>query len=415
MADLGLKPENKGKAFVLNAMDVSKEGLAGLMLYLRAQVQKIAEKKTVALRKFYADRADLVENEEIINQYVFDVMSIVRPTTRLESAYDSTLVFEAVSENRALKVKILKQIDQNNTAKPWFFTNTSSVPIHLIDEEAELGGRVLGFHFYNPPAVQKLVELIVTDKTDKDMTEFAKLYAKNLGKIVVPANDFAGFIGNGHFMRDALHGIQTAQKLTKDLSFAEAVYVVNRISQDFLIRPMGIFQLIDYVGIDVVSFIMGVMNPFLPDEDLHSELLDKMLELGVKGGQYSDGSQKDGFLKYEKGRPVAIYDPGSQAYVAIADIKERADKYIGDAPASLIPWKAAVKVKDKDATFGKIFADMKSMGTTGSKLAIEYGQRSNAIGMKLVADKVAFNDSDVNTVLLTGFFHAYGPVNTYFN
>jgi 3-hydroxyacyl-CoA dehydrogenase len=311
-------------------------------------------------------------------------------------------------------VKILKQIDQNNTAKPWFFTNTSSVPIHLIDEEAELGGRVLGFHFYNPPAVQKLVELIVTDKTDKDMTEFAKLYAKNLGKIVVPANDFAGFIGNGHFMRDALHGIQTAQKLTNDLSFTEAVYVVNRISQDFLIRPMGIFQLIDYVGVDVVSFIMGVMNPFLPDEDLHSDLLDKMLELGVKGGQYSDGSQKDGFLKYEKGKPVAIYDPATQAYVTIADIKERGDKYIGEAPASIIPWKTAVKVKDKDATFGKIFTDMKAMGTTGSKLAIEYGQRSNAIGMKLVADKVAFSDSDVNTVLLTGFFHAYGPVNGYF-
>jgi 3-hydroxyacyl-CoA dehydrogenase len=414
MADLSLKPENKGKAFVLNAMDVSKEGLAGLMLYLKVQVQKIAEKRTVALRKFYADRADLVENEEIINQYIFDVMRIVRPTTRLESAYDSTLVFEAVSENRALKVKILSQIDQNNPEKPWFFTNTSSVPIHLIDEEAKLGGRVLGFHFYNPPAVQKLVELIVTDKTDKEMTEFSKVYAKNLGKIVVPANDFAGFIGNGHFMRDALHGIHTAEKLAKDMPFAEAVYAVNKITQDFLIRPMGIFQLIDYVGIDVVSFIMGVMNPFLADEDLHSALLDKMLELGVKGGQYSDGSQKDGFLKYEKGKPVAIYDPGTKAYVAVADIKGKADAMLGAGPASLIPWKAAVKVKDKDATFGKIFADMKAMDTPGAKLAIEYGQRSNAIGKKLVTDHVAFNDNDVNTVLLTGFFHAYGPVNGYF-
>jgi 3-hydroxyacyl-CoA dehydrogenase len=414
MADLSLKPENKGKAFVLNAMDVSKEGLSGLMMYLRAQVQKIAEKKTVGLRKFYADRADLIENEEIINQYIFDVMNIVRPTTRLESAYDSKLIFEAVSENRALKVKILKQIDQNNPLKPWFFTNTSSVPIHLIDEEAELGGRVLGFHFYNPPAVQKLVELIVTNKTDAEMTEFARIYAKNLGKVVVPANDFAGFIGNGHFMRDALHGILTAQKLTRDLTFVEAVYAVNKVTQDFLIRPMGIFQLIDYVGIDVVSFIMGVMNPFLPDEDLHSTILDKMLELGVKGGQFSDGSQKDGFLKYEKGKPVAFYDPDTKAYIALGEIKEKVDKYLGDAPASLIPWKAAVKVKDKDATFGQIFSDMKAINAPGAKLAVEYGQRSNAIGKKLVADNVAFNDNDVNTVLLTGFFHAYGPVNGYF-
>ena len=60
MADLSLKPENKGRTFTLNAMDVSKEGLAGLMMYLRAQVQKIAEKKTVALRRFYADRVTLL-------------------------------------------------------------------------------------------------------------------------------------------------------------------------------------------------------------------------------------------------------------------------------------------------------------------------------------------------------------------
>lgn len=414
MADLNLKPENKGKAFVLNAMDVSKEGLMGLMLYLRAQVQKAAEKKTVALRKFYAGRPDLIENEEIINQYIFDVMNIVRPTLRLEAAYESNLVFEAVSENRSLKVKLLSQIDQNNTAKPWYFTNTSSVPIHLIDEEAGLGGRVLGFHFYNPPAVQKLVELIVTDKTDKEMIEFARAYAKSLGKVVVPANDFAGFIGNGHFMRDALHGIHTAEKLAKDMPFAEAVYMVNRVSQDYLIRPMGIFQLIDYVGIDVVSFIMNVMNPFLPDEDLHSDLLDRMISLGVKGGQYSDGSQKDGFLKYEKGKPVAIYDPGAKSYAAITDFKEKCDDRLGAPLSSLMPWKAAVKVKDKDQVFGRIFGEMKTMDTLGAKLAVEYGQRSNAIGKKLVADKVAHSEEDVNTVLLTGFFHAYGPVNGYF-
>ena len=51
MADLSLKPENKGKTFCLNAIDVSQEGLAGLMKYLKDQVMKIAEKKVVALRK----------------------------------------------------------------------------------------------------------------------------------------------------------------------------------------------------------------------------------------------------------------------------------------------------------------------------------------------------------------------------
>ena len=98
MADISLKPENKGKAFVLNAIDVSDEALAGLIKYLKAQVLKLAEKKVVGLRKVYADRADLIDNDEIINQYIFDVISLVRTTTRLESAYDSTMIFEAIKE-----------------------------------------------------------------------------------------------------------------------------------------------------------------------------------------------------------------------------------------------------------------------------------------------------------------------------
>jgi 3-hydroxyacyl-CoA dehydrogenase len=288
------------------------------------------------------------------------------------------------------------------------------VPINLLDEGAALGGRILGFHFYNPPAVQRLVELIVTDRTDKEMHEFAVQYAKNLGKVVVPSNDFAGFIGNGHFMRDALHGIQTAQKLAAEMPLPEAIYMVNKVSQDFLIRPMGIFQLIDYVGVDVVSFIMQVMNPYLPDEELHSGLLDEMMAMGVKGGQFSDGSQKNGFLLYEKGRPAGIYDPEKKDYVSITEFQEKCDSLLGPAPSSIIPWKKAVRAKDKDGTFAPIFAELKQMENLGAKLALQYGKRSDEIGKQLVNSGVAKNDEDVNTVLLTGFFHAYGPINDYF-
>jgi hypothetical protein len=139
-----------------------------------------------------------------------------------------------------------------------------------------------------------------------------------------------------------------------------------------------------------------------------------MIKIEIKGGQYSDGSQKDGFLKYEKGRPVAIYDPATKSYKPLTEFKEKCDKLLGTGPASLIPWKAAVKVKDKDQAFGKIFSEMKAMDTMGAKLAVEYGRKSDEIGKKLVADKVALSDEDVNTVLLTGFFHAYGPINGYF-
>lgn len=414
MTDLSLKPENKDKTFVLNAIDLSDEGLAGIMDYLRMQVLKIAEKKTVWLRQMYAHRNDLIENADVIKQYINDMLRIVRPTTAMETAYRSRLIFEAVSENKDLKVKLLRQIDQHNPNKAWFFTNTSSVPIHIIEKEGALEGRVLGFHFYNPPAVQRLVELIVTPDTLPETNSFALDYAKALKKVVVPSHDFAGFIGNGHFMRDALYGINQALETAKDRPLTEAVYMVNKVSQDYLVRPMGIFQLIDYVGIDVVQFIMQVMNPFLKEEDLHSDLLDEMIAIGVKGGQHPSGAQKDGFLQYEKGVIAGIYNPETKSYESVSVIAPAADVALGAMPSCFKPWKSAVKLMDKESHFTSYFAEMKHLHDKGAKLAIAYGRNSNAIGQKLVADGVAHNEHDVNTVMLTGFFHAYGPINNYF-
>jgi len=123
---------------------------------------------------------------------------------------------------------------------------------------------------------------------------------------VVPSRDVAGFIGNGHFMRDMLHGMAEVERLGREMPFPQAVYCVNRVSQDFLVRPMAIFQLSDYVGLDVCQCILKVMDPRLPGEGLKSPLLERMLSLGVKGGQDHDGSQKDGLLSYEKGRVTGL-------------------------------------------------------------------------------------------------------------
>ncbi|MFA6922855.1 MAG: 3-hydroxyacyl-CoA dehydrogenase family protein [Bacteroidales bacterium] len=413
MADLSIKPENKSRVFVLNAVDISQKALTGLVKYLNSQVLKAAEKKISQLRKAYESREDLIENGDIINQYVQDVMCIVRPVTTIESTYESDVVFEAASENPELKVKLFSKINENNKKQPWFLTNTSSIPINEIDQKAKLGGRIIGFHFYNPPAVQKLVEVIKANTTVPDLAEFALSYAKNLRKVVVPSNDFAGFVGNGHFMRDAIYGMNEVQRLTKEMSFVEAVYTINKVTQDYLIRPMGIFQLIDYVGVDVCQYIMQVMNPHVKDEDIHSPLLDKYMEAGVRGGQNSDGSQKDGFLKYEKGKPVAIYDIDKKQYVAIESFSSKCNEKLGSMPASFVSWKAVIGNPKKEEVFKKYFGELKTMNTFGAELAKAYLKRSKEIGLKLVSDKVAAKNEDVNTVLLTGFFHAYGPINDF--
>ncbi len=415
MADLKLEAGPAAKDYVLQAIDVSPKGLSGLLQYLRDQVLRAAEKKVGGLRKAYESRADLVENEDVVRQYVEDVLSLVRPTTNIEAAYNAGIVFEAVSENPELKVKLLSQIRANNAKNALFLTNTSSIPISELNDKVKLDGRIIGFHFYNPPAVQKLVELIRAEATVPDLADFAGQFAKRLRKTVVPSHDVAGFIGNGHFMRDGLYAIAEVERLAAEMGFADAVYVVNKVSQDFLIRPMGIFQLIDYVGVDVCQYILHVMNDRLPGAKLHSPLLDKMASLGVLGGQFADGSQKDGFLKYEKGRPAGIYDPEKKAYVPAAEIAARRDAALGPPPGSAKPWKQVIGLADKSAFLDGYFKQLREMATPGAELARTYGRRSKEIGLGLVKDRVAYRDEDVNTVLLTGFYHAYGPINNYFD
>ena len=410
MADLSLKPENRQKTYTIQAIDVSPAGLAGLMRYLRTQVRKVAEKKMVWLRSVYADRPDLVENGQIIEEYVFDVLNLVRPTTRIEAAYDCRIVFEAIKEDPELKKQIFKKIDSSNPDGPWFLTNTSSIPISELDRDAGLGGRIIGFHFYNPPAVQKLLELISAESTVPNLEKFALEYASALGKLVVRSNDKAGFIGNGHFMRDALHGIGEAERLAAGMPLSEAIWLVNVVTQDYLVRPMGIFQLIDYVGVDVVDYIMGVMNPHYPGEDLSSSLLKALLGKGVRGGQNSDGSQKDGIFCYEKGKPAGVFSLETGTYVPADRIRETCAERLGLPPASLLPWKQVVGSKTRDEFFAGLFSELKTMDTPGALLALEYARRSKAIGNLLVEQGVAATAEDVNTVLLTGFFHAMGPV-----
>jgi len=415
MFDISMKPENRDKQYTLYALDISQKALTGLMKYIRLQLVKAAEKKLNILRNVYADRADLIDNADIINEYVWDVMGIIRPVTTLESAYESKIVFEAASENPELKVKMFSQINENSKVEPWFFTNTSSIPIGYLNKEAKLDGRVLGVHFYNPPAVQKLVEVIKCDESKPELSEIVTQYIKNMRKIEVPAYDVAGFIGNGHFMRDALFGINMLERLKSEMSFAEAAYCVNKVTQDFMIRPMGIFQLIDYVGIDVCQFIMKVMNPYVSDETIHSPLLDSLMEIQVKGGQNHYGSQKDGFIKYEKGRIAAYWDMDKKAYVSVDEIAEKCDAYLGELPKGHTPWKAIVRNKAKNDILQAYFNAMKETNNNGSKLALEYTKKSKDIGQGLVDNKVAYTADDVNTVLLTGFFHAYGPINDFIN
>ena len=409
LSQLKLSGEHSGETYVINAIDQTHQQLDGLMSFIKGLLLKWAEKNTVWLRKAYENRDDLIENSEIIRAYIEDAMSIIKPTTRLEAAYDSTLIFEAVSEKIEIKTMLFRQVNENNSNDPWFLTNTSSIPINELDNKAGLGGNIIGCHFYNPPAVQKLIELIEIKDGNKELAELVHEFGNALGKVIVPANDIAGFIGNGFFMRDLLFGLQKLNDLRKDFSFAEAALIVDTVTRDFMLRPMGIFQLTDYVGIDVCSFILDVMNTYL-DEDLHSDLLIQLMNDGINGGQYSNGSQKPGFFTYEKGRIVTVYDHDTKEYVDINNIQSKVKEYLGNQPADLT-WKALSRNKNKQELIGDFFGKLKNTDNNGCKLAMEYMKKMDEIGRQLVTDGVTNSVENVNTVMITGFHHLYGPVN----
>jgi hypothetical protein len=122
--------------------------------------------------------------------------------------------------------------------------------------------------------------------------------------------------------------------------------------------------------------------------------------------------QKDGILKYEKGRPVAIYDPEKKSYVAISDCQSIVDEKLGTMPVPPA-WKSVVGNKSKDEILRGYFGQLRTSSGLGAALAKAYASHSCAIGLQLISSGVANNEDDVNTVLLTGFFHAYGPINNY--
>lgn len=409
-----LTPEGRGQRYKLTLMDTNDEALDGLKRYLRAQLLRHAEKVTVMLRQGYADRADLVENAEIIDAYIDDTLDLARFTTDLGALSGCHMVFEAIAENIDLKVKVYRTLKAQCGPETWFFTNTSSIPIGVLDEQAGLDGRIVGFHFYNPPAVQRLLEMITSPRTQPSLVAGAKQITQDLGKKLFPANDIAGFIGNGHFMRDALHGIAEMEKLIPGRDFASAVYMVNRVSQDWLVRPMGIFQLIDYVGVDVTQCILAVMDRFVPGQNLHSELIDRLMGLGVRGGQNADGSQKDGFFQYARGAITAVYDPERKAYRPLdPSWTGPLDAELGPLPAAHAPWKVLSRDRGKEQKLAAYFAALKGTDTLGARLALAYLKRSKEIGEYLLSSGVAHSADDVNGVLLNGFFHLYGPINAY--
>lgn len=325
----------------------------------------------------------------------------VRYATSLEECLPVDIAIEAVVEDLAKKGALLKDAARQWGPETLFFTNTSSIPIHLLAEASGLPGRMVGFHFYNPPPVQKLVELILPEGAPESLRTLSAEIVQRLHKTAVYSRDVAGFIGNGHFIREVVAAWEDVERLSTR-SEAEAVVAVNMVYQEWLLRPMGIFQLVDYVGIDVCSSIMKVMRKYVPDETLQCPYLEQLLAQGIRGGQNSDGTQKPGIFEYVEGKPVRVYSLVEKKYVPYEQ------ELVGFPPMGDVSWKSLLKDPERSTKLAAFFASIAADKSLGASLALDLLGSSQAIAHKLVDTGVAATIGDVDTVLQQGFYHLYG-------
>lgn len=242
----------------LKLIDTNEAEYYSLKTYLRLQLKRFAEKNITRLRRLYEENLELVSNAEIIHAFVEKAMNFVDCSPLLASVKGSSLVFEAVFESIPLKIEVFKNVHQW-APKAYVFTNTSSIPIGHLAEESGLEGALIGYHFYNPPAVQKLIEIIPSKFTEPKLEAFAYDLGKRLDKIMVKSADVAGFIGNGHFAAEIVLACQLAQEFSPEM--------IDEVTRDYLLRPMGIFQLMNYVGLPVIKQILQIMGKECePDE-----------------------------------------------------------------------------------------------------------------------------------------------------
>jgi len=174
--------------------------------------------------------------------------------TSLRELAEVELVIEAATEDLDAKLAIFGELDDVTKPETVLATNTSSIPIVELALATRRPDRVVGMHFFNPPPVMELLELIPALTTSDETVAFAAAVAERFGKTVVRAKDHAGFIVN----RLLIPFLCDAARLY-DEGFATREDIDTAISLG-LGHPLGPLALADFIGIDTCVAIAGILQ-----------------------------------------------------------------------------------------------------------------------------------------------------------
>ena len=253
-------------------------GIDTLML----DVNPAALEKGVSTISGSLDR--LVKKEKITAEMKTAAMARVKTTSTLADLAACDYVIEAATENEALKVKILKDLDAALKPETIIATNTSSISITQLAAATTRPDRFVGMHFFNPVPMMALVELIRGLATSDSTIAAAQALAKALGKTPITVKNSPGFVVNRilcPMINEAIFCLQ------EGLATAEDIDAGMKLGTN---QPIGPLALADMIGLDVMIAVMNVFYEGFNDPKYRpAPLLKEMVAAGYLGRKTGRG------------------------------------------------------------------------------------------------------------------------------
>jgi len=260
--------------------------MAGYNIVLRDVDQQFLDK---AMEKIKWSLEKLVTKEKITQAESDAILGRIKTKVELKDAVQSAdLIIEAVPEIMELKKKVYAELDSVADKKTVFASNTSTLPITEIANTTSRPERFIGIHFFNPPQLMKLVEVIPGQKTSQDVLDLTVEFVRSVKKEpVVCKKDVPGFIVNRLFIPMVHEACWLKQRQNLKL---EEIDSAVKFRMGF---PMGIFELADFTGMDVIhkatiELQIRDKKVIFPHPEIEKLFNEK--KLGQKSGE--------GFYKY---------------------------------------------------------------------------------------------------------------------
>jgi len=226
-----------------------------------------------------------VKKGEMTETQVNEVLARIHPTLDLKEAVSNAdLIIEAVTENPELKKKVLAEADSHAKPDAIIASNTSSISISELASATKRPEKMVGMHFFNPPQLMKLIEIVRGAKTSDDTLNTIVEVTKKMGKEpVVVKKDVAGFVVN-RILIPALN--EAVNLVNEDVATPEDIDKAIKLGLNW---PMGPLTLLDYVGLDTTLAITEVMVKEIDPKYQASPLLRQMVRAGLLGRKTGKG------------------------------------------------------------------------------------------------------------------------------